>query len=190
MASKVSICNAALSRLGGATITSLTDGTRPAQLCNTFFDLLADRVQSQGAWSASVRRVALARTTNTPSFGYTYEFQLPVDPKCLRVLTVNEDYEGQIEFKIEGDKLLTDEASVSIRYIAKLTDTEDWDALMTEAVEILLASYLAKPLTGESTVAQALKQEYAEFIQNNLALDNQQGTPQVIMMDDSIRIRN
>lgn len=189
MASKVAICNMALSRLGAATITSLTDGTQTAKLCNTYFDLVADRVMSQGAWSVTVKRVALARTTNTPAFGYNYEFQLPVDPKCLRVLNVNEDFEGQIEFKIEGDKLLTDEASVKIRYIAQLTDTEDWDALLTEAVEILLASYLAKPLTGENGVAEALKKEYIEFTYNNLALDNQQGTPQVIMMDDATRIR-
>lgn len=186
MASKVAICNTALSRLGASTITSLTDGTPEAKLCNTFFDLIADRVMSQGGWTSTIKRTSLAKTTNTPAFGYTSEFQLPLDPKCLKVLTVNEDGEGEVDYVIEGDKLLTDEGSISIRYVAKLTSTEDWDALLTEAVELLLAAYLAHPITGDDGKTEALKKEYGIFLENNLALDNQQGSPQIMQIHDTM----
>ena len=39
MTSKVQICNMALSRLGASTITSLTDNTTEANLCNTLIHL-------------------------------------------------------------------------------------------------------------------------------------------------------
>lgn len=189
MASKVQICNMALSRLGASTITSLTDNTSEAKLCNTFFDDLADRVMIQGSWTSTVQRASLARTTNTPSFGFTYEFQLPVDPKCLKVLNIYEDAPGSVDYRIEGDKLLSDSSTVKIRYIAQLTDTEDYDPLLTEAVEVLLASYLALPLAGDKGLADRLKREYFEMVGHNLAIDGQQGSKELVVATDLTEIR-
>jgi hypothetical protein len=189
MASQVQICNMALSRLGASTITSLTDNTTEAKLCNTLFDDLADRAMIQGSWSSTITRTSLAQTTNTPSFEYANEFQLPVDPLCLKVLNIDEDTPGQTEYRIERDKLLTDSASIKIRYIAQLTDTEDYDPLLTEAVEILLASYLALPITGDARLAERLRQEYFELVSHNLAIDGQQGSKAVVSSTDLTDIR-
>lgn len=179
----------ALSRLGANTITSLTDNTTEAKLCNTLYNDLADRVMMQGSWTSTIKRTSLARTTNTPSFGYSYEFQLPVDPKCLKVLNVNDSTPGDIDFRIEGDKLLCDSSTIKIRYIAQLTDTEDYDPLLTEAVESILASYLALPIAGDRVLAERLKSEYYELINHNLAIDGQQGSKEQLVSDDLIEVR-
>jgi hypothetical protein len=189
LSSKVDICNAALSRIGQATITSLTDGTQPAKLCNTFFDLVARRVMTNGSWTSAIRRVTLAKTTNTPAFGFNNEFQLPVDPKCLKVLNVDEDIDGALNYAIEGDKLLTDEGTIKIRYIAELTDSEDYDVMLEEAIEIMLASKLAFRLVGDKQVALELLKEYEVFLANNLAIDNQQGSQQTYLSYDAIEVR-
>ena len=189
MASKVQICNMALSRIGAATITALTDNTAEAKLCNTLFDDLADRAMIQGSWTTTITRVSLSKTTATPAFEYTNEFQLPVDPKCLKVLNVNANSPGEIEYRIEGDKLLTDESSIKIRYIAQLVDTEDYGTLLTEAIEILLASYLAVPIMGDANTATTLKQEYLEMISRNLAIDGQQGSKDTIVSTDLTEVR-
>lgn len=189
MASKVQICNMALSKLGANSITSLTDGTTESILCNTFFEDLAKRVMVQGSWTSTITRVSLARTTTTPTYDYTYEYQLPVSPKCLKVLDVDEETPGTIDYRIEGDKLLTDESSIKIRYIAYLTNSEDYGVLLTECIEILLAVYLCIPLTGNSQLSIALKEEYMERINNNLAIDGQQGDKPVISNIDLIEIR-
>jgi len=189
MPSKVDICNMALSRIGAATITSLTQGTRESKLCNTFFNTLAERAMIQGSWTSTITRAELAQTTNTPVFGYAYEYQLPVDPKCLKILGVNEWCPGEVKYVREGDKILTDSDTLSIRYIALLTNTEDYGTGLTEAVEILLASYLAKPLATDPQVSERLRQEYFEIVANNLAIDNQQGSQQVIHLNDSISVR-
>ena len=189
MASKPQICNMALSRLGASTITSLTDATTEAKLCNTLFDDLADRVMIQGSWATTIKREELARTVETPEFGFTYAFQLPTSPKCLKVLNVNTSVPGDIEYKIEGDKLLTDESSIKIRYIGRLEDTEDYGTLLTEAVEILLASYLAMSITGDSRLAARLREEYQAIISLNLAIDGQQGSKGDVVANDLTVVR-
>lgn len=189
MTSQVQICNLALSRLGANTITSLSDNTTEAKLCNTFFDDLADFVMVEGSWSATIRRASLARTTTTPAFEYTYSFQLPVDPFCLKVLNINEDIPGSVPYRIEDDKLLTDESTIKIRYIARLTDTEDWGPFLTRAFVARLAAELAYPLTGDEGKSRAEMERYLLLLKDGIALDNQQGSKETIWSRDLIDVR-
>ena len=189
MATKIEIWNMALARLGAATVTADTDTTQEANLCNAFYDEIRDRATVQGSWSTAIFRTSLASTGVTPSFEYSYEFQLPVDPRCLKVLTVDENSPGAEPFAIEGDKLYSDSSSVKIKYIGRIEDEEDFGPLLTEAIEILLASYLAYPLTGDRGVADRLRQEYFGVSANNLAVDGQQGSKQTVVSSDLTEIR-
>jgi len=189
MASKVQICNLALSRLGASTITALTDNTAEAKLCNTFFSDIADEVMITGSWSSTITRASLALTTNTPTFEYTNEFQIPVDPKCLKVLNINENAAGDNDYRIEGDKLLTDLGSVKIRYIARLTDSEDWDIMLQRAFISRLASELAYPLTGDQRKAETEFERYRFYLSEGLAIDGQQGSKERVISDDLLEIR-
>ena len=90
----------------------------------------------------------LARETTTPDFGYAFQYPLPVDPFCLRVLEFSNGALGYPQdnmtsntgapvFVIEGRKLLTDETA-KIKYIARVTDPNEYDSGLIEA----LAAYL------------------------------------------------
>jgi hypothetical protein len=61
--------------------------------------------------------------------------------------------------------------------------------MLTEAFEISLASYLALPLTGQDTIAEKLKQEYLFFIDNNLAIDGQQGSNFEYFSTEGLEVR-
>ena len=188
MATKTEICNMALSALGASTITSLEDGTREADLCLTLFDELARRVMCQGPWTSTLKRATLARTTNTPLFEFANEFQLPVDPRCLVVLGTS-DCNLTTLYKREGDKILTDVDTMKIKYIAEITDPGEYGTLLTECIELLLTSHLAKTLAGDKETAAMLKQEYGQVLRNNLAIDNQQGSKDMIITDDFTSVR-
>ncbi len=182
----------ALARLGsGAStrIVALTDNTLAANTCNMLFDTLADRAMMQGAWTSTIRRVELALLVDTPAFGYAYQFQLPVDPFCLKVLGLDEAAPNSTDFRVEGDKLLANFNTMSIRYIGRLTDPEDFDPMLTEAVETLLASHLALIISGDKNVAMELKKEYLELVNHNLGLNNQQGSTARIESNDLIEVR-
>lgn len=189
MSSKVGICNLALARLGGARITSLTDNTVEAKLCNLMYDELADEVMVEGPWASTIARAELAQTTTTPVFGYSNQFQLPVSPFCLRVLDINENVPGCYDFSIEGDKLLMDTNAVSIRYIGRITDTQSYGPLLQKAIVSRLSAELAYPLTGQAAVADRLHERYMQDVASGLSADGQQGSPEQTVSTTLIRNR-
>lgn len=190
MASKVQLCNRALLRLGAARITSLTDGTQEATLCNLLFNDIADEVMSSGSWSACIRRASLNATSTDPTYGYDYEFQLPTNPVCLRVLSTEDEEENEYEeYAIEGDKLLSDALLVNIKYIARITDTQSYGTLLSNCIVSRLAAELAYPITGQAKVMQSLMEQYYRDMQMSLSLDGSQGSTEVFVNNDLIDIR-
>ena len=188
MASKVELCNTVLTELGASTITALSDSTEEAIKCNTLFDVLAKQVMSEGSWTSTIRRAELARITSTPSFGYSYIFQLPEDPKCLKVLNIN-DVSADEPFEIEDDKLLTDLSTCKIRYIAYLTDTEDWDIYLEKAFLAKLKASLSYTITGSGTNTEKLELLYEKLMSDSLALNGQQGSKDGFISDGLTRVR-
>ncbi len=85
MSSKVSICNSALSKLGADRITALTDNTKSAKEVSAIYDDVADNIMALG-WSSTKRRTTLAQSSVAPTWGYTYRYALPTDPKCMKMV--------------------------------------------------------------------------------------------------------
>lgn len=176
MASKVQICNAALRKIRAPTITSLSDGTDSANRCNELFDLIADEVMVAFPWTSTLVRAELAQLSDTPLYGYNYQYQLPVDPLCLRVVSINEYYKGEINWRVEGNKLLTNESTVYIKYISKIEDPENYDVMLTNAIIKKLASELAYQLTGNATLAELHEKMYLDYLNKASALNSSQGS--------------
>lgn len=179
MSSKIDICNMALAGLNANRVTDIdTPTTNEEKLCNIFFQALADEVMMEGSWTSAIYRDTLTQTVNTPEFDFLYEYQLPVDPLCLKVLDinfVNSDY----EYVIEGNKLLTDAVSVSIRFIGRNTSVSSWDPMLVRAMTARLRAELASTLTGDTRRAELELQKYIRIRDESLALNNQQGSKQI-----------
>lgn len=173
-----------MARINGSRITSLSDNTNEAKLCNLIYDDLADEVMAEGPWSSTINRASLAVTSNTPAFGYDYEFQLPVSPKCLRVLHINEDVPGSYDHRIEGDKLLANVSTMKIKYIGRITDTASYDIMLKRAIVSRIAAELAYPLTANASLAQKLFEQYRFDVANGLSADGQQGTTEIVSSND------
>ena len=131
MATEVSICSNALRRLGDDPITSLTDDTERARLCNAFYADARDACLRSHPWNFAITRASLAQLSATPVYGFDYQFALPTDPFCLRVLAMEfEDYVFKVEnLSTQGRVLLTDQETAKIIYIARVTDTTLFDSL-------------------------------------------------------------
>ena len=80
MPSVVDICNNALIDLGASAISSLTEDSKAARLCNQRFDSIRDTVFRFHPWNCLVKRASLAADTDTPAFEYSYQYTLPTDP--------------------------------------------------------------------------------------------------------------
>ena len=197
MPSVVDICNEAMDLLGAATITSLTENSKEARLCNRNFDKVRDTVLRAHNWNIAVTRKQLAKDADSPAFGFTNQFTLPTDPYCLRVIslhTANVDneispYDVQAMFKIEGRKVLTDEGTCRIIYIGRITDTEQYDSLLSSTVAYKLAAETAYAITGSTTVSQQMFALYDRSLGEARSMDAIEGKPDRIITEDFTNIR-
>jgi hypothetical protein len=175
MASKVDICNMALSRLSCKPIISLSDNTTEAKTLNIIYDMVAENVMALGPWTSCTKRATLAQLTDTPDWGYTYQYQLPTDPKFIKCLLLNECKKGDIDFAIEGDKLLCNETTAQIKYIALITDTESYDAYLRQAITERLICEMAYQKTGSEGNLDRMEKVFAAKVDALLNMNNTQG---------------
>lgn len=197
MPSVVDICNEAMDLLGAATITSLTENSKEARLCNRRFDTVRDAVLRAHNWNIAITRKQLAKDSDAPAFGFTNQFTLPTDPYCLRVIslhTANVDneispYDTQSMFKVEGRKILTDEGTCRIVYIGRITDTEQYDSLLSSTIASKLAAETAYAVTGSTSVSQQINVLYQQRLSEARSMDAIEGKPDRIISEDFTNIR-
>ena len=197
MASVVDLCNRALDLLGAANITSLTENSKEARLCNGNFDDVRDAVLRSHPWNVGITRKALPKDSETPAFGFSFQFSLPTDPFCLRVLSfwnsnVNNDvaaYDSNVMFKIEGCKVLSNEDTCNIIYIGRITDTEQYDSLLNKAISARLAAEIAYNITGSNSIASNMIALYEARLKEAKGVDSMEGFPEQPQADDFTNIR-
>ena len=186
MATEVSICSNALRKLGDDPITSLTDDTERARLCNAFYEPTRDAVLRAHPWNFAIERQALSKLVSTPIFDYAYEFTLPTSPYCLRVLKM--EYEDYI-FKIEGRKLLSDQGDAKILYIAQITDPAKFDPMFTELLTARLTAELAYAITGSNTLTKQMWEIYDSKISEARSIDGLEGFIDGLVSDEFTSFR-
>jgi hypothetical protein len=98
-------------------------------------------------------------------------------------------YDSQVMFKIEGRKILSDEATCRIVYLARVTDTEQFDSLLSNAIAYRLASETAYAITGSTTVAQSMYAMYEQKVKEARAMDALEGKPDKLVADEFTNIR-
>jgi len=183
MATEVSICSNALRRLGDDPITSLTDDSERARLCNSFYADTRDSVLRSHPFNFSITRTTLAQLSDTPTYGFAYQYALPTNPFCLRVLEMEEkDYKFKVEnFGTQGRVLLTDQGTANILYIARITDTNLFDAMFVDVLTAKLAVDLAYPVTSSMAVQKQMQDLFQKKLSEARSIDGQEG-----FMDDLV----
>ena len=200
MASTVDIANFALNNLGASNITSLDENSKAARVVNQRYESVRDAVFRAHPWNRLINRASLAQETTTPAFGYTYQYALPTDPFCLRVLEFSNgtlsypqdnitNNTGGPVFVIEGRKLLTDEGTAQIKYIGRVTDTQLYDASLTEALAARLAAEICYAITGSTSMVQIQTSLYEAKVNEARFNDATEGATQRLEASDFIESR-
>ena len=151
MASIVDICNGALNQLGASTILSLTEDSKNARLCNARYTQVRDSLFRSHPWNCLQKRVQLAADTTAPVWGFTSAYTLPTD--CLRLLRIL-DYDSNN--KVEGRKILTNNSSMKILYVARIEDPNEYDELLRETISAALAADIAYAVTSTNLASFSL----------------------------------
>jgi len=186
--SEVSICNQALIALGATTIANLTEDSKNARLCNAIYAQTRDTVLTDHVWNFAQKRAVLATVAEDPVWeedDMTVVYQKPTD--CLRINYVNIP---TAIFKIEGDKILSNETGLKIKYTMRVTDPMIFFPKFVEALAARLSAELAYPISGHMSVAETLFEiYYKKKLPQAMATDSQQGTPEGAHQDEWLLAR-
>lgn len=172
MTSQIEICNAALYRLNGQSITSLSDNTKESVILTRIYDATRRRLLRSHPWNFAVKKVELAQLTTAPAFEHTYAFGLPSD--CLRVVSV---YEADSPWKVVGSEIHSDDSTMYLEYIADITNEGLWDSVFVDVMTLKLAVDMCYAITGSSEVMGQLKQELAQTMREAKQYDAMEDFP-------------
>ena len=200
MTSTVDIANFALNNLGASNISSLDENSKAARIVNQRYDAVRDAVFRAHPWNCLVHRAELAQETDAPAFGYAKQYALPTNPFCLRVLEFTNgtlsypqdnmtSNSGGPVYVIEGRKLLTDEGIAKIKYIGRVTDPQQYDASLVEALSARLAAEICYAITGSTTMVQIQTSLYEAKITEARFNDATEGATQRLEASDFIESR-
>ena len=170
MASVIEICNSALLQLSAQAITALTENSKNGRLCNARYNTVRDSVFRSHPWNSLVKRQKLAADTDTPIYGFSYQFTLPAD--CLRVLHLNAH---DSNFKVEGRKILSNASSMKILYVARITDPNEYDELLRETLSAALGADIAYGVTSSNPVTQNMYQLFQDKLRDARFVDSTEG---------------
>jgi len=155
---KLSICSDALILLGATPLSSFSEGTDAAQICDRLYDDLRDMVLTSYHWGFSHRKSQLARSVDTPVNEWKYQYPLPSDAisSGVRALftsgsvgaeTVNYGWE------IYERNIFTDFETVYVDY--QFRPSEDvWPTYFVHLMKLYMAWHIAEPVTDQITKGQ------------------------------------
>lgn len=188
MISEVDICNMALLKLGATPrIGSLTEGTENARACNTFYPHVRDAVLRTHPWNCAIERKQITALATGPIADYDNQYQLPTNPWCLRILQVGTIDQQPVRWTVEGRKLLANIDSPKIVYTKRITDTNEFDALLIDALVLKLAMKIAGIITSSTKTAKDLLDEYELIsLPDAKSTDGQEQSVQTMIVDTYI----
>ena len=189
--SDVDIANMALTLLGEASINDLDDDLDSARALKRLYTIALDAALRDHNWNfAQIRRV-LARHAETPEYEFSYQYTLPSDPYCLRVLetSLDTDEPWRIEtFKSGSEQsrvIVTNATAVEILYIAKLTDPVLWDALFADAMGFELAFRACYAIKSNAGLMATLQKEKEKAWLRARSRDGQESRALKKLLSDS-----
>ena len=154
--SETQICNLALVELGCGLISNIeADTSHKAVLCRLYLEPVIDEVLRSHEWNCAIWYQSLSLIASDDADylladydKYSYQFQIPTNPFCLRVLEIP-DYPGYA-YEIVSGYLLTNLSAVTIKYIRRIENVTEFDSLLVRAIAYRLAADLATRITNST----------------------------------------
>lgn len=178
MASDVSICNQALSWLGGNLIISLDDNTTEAKICKANYVPLRDAVTEEGKWTWATQRYKLLPNPQTPVYGYGQRFEIPSD--VLTVVQVTQFEENandsdDFNFRVEGNFIMSNVDVIYMKGIRRIVDVSQFTTTFIQALAARIAADIAGVITESTTKEGQMLVKYERLMKTALAIDGLQG---------------
>ena len=195
--SAVGICNLALTRLGiSRSITSLSENSTEAKLCNRVYDQARDQLLSEAPWPWAMKYATLAlldesdTTADLSSQPWRYEwkyiYQVPIDAINCNRLVVDGGRGGTTRpvFRLfqgsSGPILATDEEDAVLEYVSKVTDEQKFPPAFVSALAWKVAYEISLAMSAKQSIQQMAFQAYQIDLSKALRASYSQEQPDAI----------
>lgn len=177
--SETSIVNQGLSIIGSLRINDLDADSSPQAIqARLHYEPTRDALMRSFRWRFAAARSQLSQDTVDPDFEYDNQFILPSDFMAIRSIfgdnfTATEN--TRFTFAIEGERLLTNEDSVDLRYTKRVTDVAKFDPLFVKVLAVNLADEFIGGIAGGDKGIQAkIDRRLAVLMPKVRAMDRQE----------------
>ena len=168
MASETDIINAGLRRVGEERITSLTDGSKAANVANDIYEQVRDDLLRGHPWNFATKRKKLAQSSTDPVFEFDHAYPLPSD--WLRTISVhdNDTGYGALLYRSElitasgggtQQAIITSADDVWLRYVVRITDVNLMPPDFREAFSLALARDFAIPIASSNSLYDRMEKK-------------------------------
>lgn len=183
-----SLVNAALTHLGQSHLTGLSEHAG----AQVMYPLVRDKLLSWARWRFATTRQLLARLSVAPASEYAYQYALPTQPYCLRILDVDcasypyarEVYIDPLTPEVAQGVILTDASSVVLRYIARVSEAV-WPPLVADTCALWLACAISQEVTGRAALRAQLFAELQAQLSRAILLEGHQDTPRRLTLNET-----
>lgn len=183
--SRTTITNLALDFLGKDPIpVDLDTATTPlAKRMQRHYDANFRRCLRKALWPFALKRTTLNPSSTAPVNEFSFAYPIPSD--CVKIVQL---WPSNADYRREGRKILTDESSVTIRYVSdeSVLDPSYCDADFIEWVALSLAVRASYGLTDSVDLRKDLTARAEEAFKEATATFSMEDTEEAI--GDSIFI--
>ncbi len=184
--SEVEICNDALILLGADKISSLSDNSREAVLCNEQYAKVRNQLMGSHPWNFATYRTELAADAVLPVGYWKWTYAHSLGSDVLRVLRTETEEE---EWVVEGRKLFANYSPVKIEFIKLITDTSKYPIFFEEALAHKLAQRLCYAITQSNSFLESVRKDAEQALREARSYDAQEKSLQRVEAEDWINIR-
>ena len=171
---KLSICSDALIMLGSSPLSSFSEGTDAAQITDRVYDDLRDTILLSYPWSFSIKKSQLARSVDTPTNEYDYQYPLPSDAISSGVRAFFTGSGSGVKpvttgWEIYGSNIFTNYTTVYVDYQFRPSE----DVMPTYFIQ-LLKYYMCWHI-AEAVTDQISKAQYFQSLAVGMPSENMRG---------------
>jgi len=153
----------ALAKIGASRIINFenaSENSPQAIQCRLHFEQTRDALTESHTWRFASGREKLSQDTVDPEFEYDNQFILPTDYLVKKsVWNGDGPRDTNFSYSLEGNRLLTNEDEIHLRYIKRVTDSTKFDPLFVEVFVLKLALKLVALAGANPKMAEILGRE-------------------------------
>jgi hypothetical protein len=153
--------NKALTLLGVATISDLSEDIQAARVMSGLMETCARAVLSEFAWSFALRLRPLVPSDQDAPPGWRYTFEYPDGAAAL--YQVYGDRMTKIEYIMQDGLICANHPAANVEYTVMIP-IESWPELAADAFATRLASDAATTLVGGMQASNALLEKYGFLV--------------------------